>query len=135
MIVNVYLHIRPRQVVSRFLVLAFPYSASGRADLFIMSLFIINCLRLVPVSSTPDSSTLDWSTIVNYWVTPTVRSLCGHYSEFQLRWNMACSVKALPSPLCRSVGNGNCSSDVRLFFTIRINCEEQTDLSFLSPKT
>ena len=50
--------------------------------------------------------------------------MCTHhlnYSEFQLRWNMACSVKALRSPLCRSVGHGNCSSYVRLFFTIRLN--------------
>ena len=34
---------------------------------------------------------------------------------------MACSVKALRSPLCRSAGNGNCSIDARLFFTIRLN--------------
>ena len=49
-----------------------------------------------------------------------VREDC-KYSRFQLRLNMACSVKALRSPLCRSAGHGNCSIDARLFFTIRLN--------------
>ena len=38
---NIDIAIRPRQVVLRFLVWAFPYSAGGRAVLLIMPLFII----------------------------------------------------------------------------------------------
>ena len=49
----------------------------------------------------------------NYIIVPSTRDSCPFaYSEFQLRRNMACSVKALRSPLCRSVGHGNCSDEL-----------------------
>ena len=61
----------------------------------------LECMpRLVPVSSTPDSSTLDWSTsqLLGYAHCTVAMRQCTTASEFQLRWSMACSVKALPSP-------------------------------------